>query len=134
MGDDYKEFVYAPDDTPTVQGIEFVYKIRITDCKDNIVSKDELASFQADTWKISYSEEVIPSETEEVDNALVQCWRHKKKLEKPKAVLWVIGRNDCFMHPHVAKALFVENGYDLYVLNYSSNGLCRKRGWVVSFT
>ena len=38
------------------------------------------------------------------------------------------------MHPHVAKALFIEKGYDLYVLNYSSNGVCRKRGWVVSFT
>ena len=27
----------------------------------------------------------------------------------------VMGRNDCFMHPHVAKALFTGRGYDLYV-------------------
>jgi hypothetical protein len=36
------------------------------------------------------------------------------------------------MHPNVAKSLFTERGYDLYVLNCSATGMCRKRGWVVS--
>jgi predicted alpha/beta hydrolase family esterase len=44
--------------------------------------------------------------------------------------MWFIGRNDCFMHPHVANDLFVGKGYDLYFFNYSCDGMTRKRGWV----
>lgn len=64
--------------------------------------------------------------------ALLQCWRDVRggRDRRRKAVLWVLGRNDCFMHPHVAAALFFAHGYDLYVLNYRMNGQCRKRGWV----
>lgn len=128
VGEDWKEFVYAPADTATVQGAELVYKIRITDCKDQISGKDALAKFLVSTKDLSYSEEVVEA-TFKMDNAVVQCWRHTKKPAS-KAVLWFLGRNDCFMHPHVAKTLFTDKGYDLYVLNYSSNGMCRKRGWL----
>ena len=31
-----------------------------------------------------------------------------------KALLWVIGRNDCFMHPHAGR-VFAELGFDLFV-------------------
>jgi hypothetical protein len=129
IGEDWKEFVHSPEESVAVQGVEFVYQIRVTDCKEKILGKDALANFLVDTKTISYSEEVIKGE-KKMDNALVQCWRHKKPASK--AVLWVLGRNDCFMHPHVGKTLFTEKGYDLYVLNYSCNGMTRKRGWVVS--
>ena len=129
IGEDWKEFVHSPEESKTVKGLEFVYKIRVTGCEDKISDKDTLANFLTDTDSISYSEEVIEGASQ-TDNALVQCWRHKKLASK--AVLWVLGRNDCFMHADVAKTLFTDKGYDLYVLNYSSVGLCRKRGWLVS--
>lgn len=129
IGEDWKEFIHSPEESVTVQDVELVIKIRVTDCKDKISGKDALAKFLVDTETISYSEEVIKAE-KKMDNALVQCWRHKKPASK--AVLWLIGRNDCFMHPHVGKTLFTEKGYDLYVINYSCGGMCRKRGWVVS--
>jgi len=76
----------------------------------------------------------VDSETPD-DMALLQCWKHKDEGACNGAVLWVLGRNDCFMHPHVARALFwnptnSEKRYDLYVLNYSMNGCCRRQGWV----
>jgi len=124
----WKEYVYTPpEDARFAKGVEFVYKLRITDCAEKLVSKETLASFLADTQTISYSEEVIVGESEK-DNALLQCWRHKKTAKK--AVLWFLGRNDCFMHPHAAKPLFLDQGYDLYLLNYSCDGMCRKRGWL----
>ena len=128
-GEDWKDFVYTPEDTKHVKDVEFLYKIRVTNGEDKISDRDDLGRFLVDTESISYSEEVIKGE-EKVDNALLQCWRQKEPASK--AVLWILGRNDCFMHPNVAKELFTEKGYDLYVLNYSANGMCRKRGWVVS--
>lgn len=44
-----------------------------------------------------------------------------------KAVLWLPGRCDSFYHPHVGK-VFAANGFDLYVLSYRRNGVCRKFG------
>jgi len=140
-GDDgdagWKEFVVdadSPNETQTFDGLEFVFKIRVTACTDLMSSKTDLSDFYQDTDGITYSEEVIRGEDkqDDIDNALLQCWRHNKTSSR--AVLWFLGRNDCFMHPHVAKALFVENGYDVYVLNYSCVGLCRKRGWVVRYS
>jgi hypothetical protein len=128
-GEDWKDFVYTPEDSKHVKDVELLYKIRVTNCEDKISGRDDLGSFLVDTESISYSEEVIKGE-EKVDNALLQCWRQKEPASK--AVLWILGRNDCFMHPNIAKELFTEKGYDLYVLNYSANGMCRKRGWVVS--
>jgi len=128
VGEGWKEFVHTPEESSSVKGVEFVYKIKVTDGKDRINKKEDLAKFLADTATLSYSEEVIEGEIE-ADNALLQCWRHKKPSSK--AVFWFIGRNDCFMHPHVANGLWLEKGYDMYVLNYSSNGMCRKRGWCV---
>lgn len=60
-------------------------------------------------------------------HAILQCWVH---ANSNKAVLWILGRNNCFMHPHVAKALFWSQGYDIFVLNYKMNGCCCKRGFV----
>ena len=107
--------------------LEFVFKVRITDGTDRIVSKETLDVFCDDSEVIDYTEEIFKAKME-VDNALLQCWRHKEKTKQ--AVLWIIGRNDCFMHPHVAQRLFLDNGYDLYVLNYRANGATRRRGWV----
>ncbi len=125
----WKEFVHSIEDTKTSKGVEFVYRILVTECADKISDKKALSEMLSDTDSVSYTQEIITGATE-VENALVQCWRQKKPASK--AVLWVLGRNDCFMHPHVAKPLFLDKGYDLYVLNYSSNGMCRKRGWMVS--
>lgn len=127
IGEDWKEIVYTPEDSVSVQSVKFVYRVKITECKDKISSKSDLANFLVSTKSLSYSEKVIDG-TVKTENALVQCWKHNKPSSK--AVLWLLGRNDCFMHPHVGKTLFTDKGYDLYVLNYSAVGMCRKRGWV----
>jgi len=132
LGEDWKEFVHTPKDTRGVFGVEFVYKMRLSECTDRTVDKETMAAFLADTETVSYSEEVIEDGDNDItNNAVLQCWRHKGSSDADsKAVLWLPGRNDCFMHPHVAGPLFVEKGYDVYVLNYSAIGMCRKRGFV----
>ena len=60
--------------------------------------------------------------------SLLMKWTHKTPSKK--VALWFLGRNDCFMHTHVAKALFFDAGIDLFVLNYHENGKCRRNGWV----
>jgi len=129
-GGAWKEFVVgaeAAEKSVNFNDLEFIFKIRVTECTDMISSKEDLLKFCTSGKIIDYSEEVIEGEIE-ADNALLQCWRQKGSSSS--AVLWVLGRNDCFMHPHVAQELFIDKGYDFYVLNYSCNGLCRKRGWL----
>ena len=130
-GSDWTELVLdAPEGgSNKFNGLELVLRLRISDCTDTYLSTDEILEFQKSTSTIEYSEKVIEGEEKEI-NSLLQCWRHKKTANK--AVLWFIGRNDCFMHIKVAKALFLDKGYDLYVLNWSWNGHCRAKGWVVS--
>ena len=134
-GSDWTDFVLdAPDTNDGSEkfgGLELVLKLRVTGCEDTYLSRDELMNFQKSTSTISYSEVVQEGEEEQL-NSLVQCWRHKKTASK--AVLWLIGRNDCFMHVKVATKLFLDKGYDLYVLNWSCNGHCRKKGWLVSIS
>lgn len=130
--DGWKEFVIdakSLNDGQHFEGLEFVFKLRVSECADKISSKADLIEFCKSSAEIDYSEKEIITGNEK-DNALLQCWRQKGSESSSKAVLWVLGRNDCFMHPHVAKALFINKGYDIYVLNYSCDGLCRKRGWV----
>jgi alpha-beta hydrolase superfamily lysophospholipase len=119
------------------------FSIMVTDPKDRIVSAADMkAMYQqhahsTPTSKNSnhdgyvYSERILrdPHEEckEESGHAVVQTWKH---VDSTKAVLWVLGRNDCFMHPHVAQKLFWSQGYDLYVLNYKMNGQCRQKGFV----
>jgi alpha-beta hydrolase superfamily lysophospholipase len=109
------------------------FKLMVTDGSDRVVTPammgQMMGTHQHDDG-YEYSEVVLKDRKEEDkdgSNALVQCW---KKKSNTRAVLWVLGRNDCFMHPHVARKLFFQNGYDLYVLNYKLNGMCRSRGWV----
>ena len=129
-GTGWKEFVIT-EENDTFEGMELIIKVKVTKGLTKIVSKEDLSSFLQNSPKLTYTEEVVEAK-EDVDKAIVQCWRQKQPTNK--AVLWVMGRNDCFMHPHVAEALFTGRGYDLYVLNYSCDGICRKRGWVVSWT
>ncbi len=89
-GEDWKDFVYKPEDSKHVKDVEFLYKIRVTNCEDKISGRDDLGSFLVDTESISYSEEVIKDE-EKVDNALLQCCRQKEPASK--AVKWILGRN-----------------------------------------
>ena len=128
FGEDWKEFTHTPDEEHGTN-VEFVYKIRITDCAERIVSKEDLASFLKSTDTIDYAETVIEAD-EDIKKAVLQSWKHKEPAKK--AVLWHLGRNDCFMHPHVATPLFLEQGYDIYLLNYSCDGLCARYGFVVS--
>lgn len=110
--------------------LRLLFELKVTSCTEKIVSKKDIQDICNDTKTHSYTEEVLG---EGDDRALLQYWQKKEvnKKESKKAVFWIIGRNDCFMHPHVAKELFFCQGYDLYVLNWTSNGMCRKRGWVV---
>lgn len=128
-GTDWTEITLdAPKDSKEkFDGLELVLKLRITGCEDSFLSVDDLMNFQKSTGTISYSEVVQEGEEEQL-NSLVQCWRHKEKAKK--ALLWILGRNDCFMHVEVAKKLFLDRGYDIYVLNWSCNGHCRKKGWI----
>jgi len=114
---------------PDYANVTFEFNIMVTSGSDRIVSKiDTEFIYTLLAPGYEYSEEVLPDETQSPDdNALLQCWRSPNST---KAVLWVIGRNDCFMHPHVAKRLFLDHNFDLYVLNYKMNGHCRKKGWV----
>lgn len=125
-GTGWKEFVMT-EESDSFEGMELIIKVKVTKGLTKIVSKEDLSSFLRNSDKLTYTEEVIEAK-EDVNKAIVQCWRHRQPTNK--AVLWVMGRNDCFMHPHVAEALFTGRGYDLYVLNYSCDGICRKRGWV----
>lgn len=133
-GGDWTEIVLdAPEDDEEgldkFEGLELVLKLKVSDSTDKFQTKKDWKNFHKSTDTITYSEEVQTMEAESEEfNSLVQCWRHKVKAKR--AVLWLIGRNDCFMHVHVAKKLFLDNGYDLYVLNYSCNGHCRKMGWI----
>ena len=116
--------------------LELTYHLKLVKGTDRVVSEDETSQMLKDSSDMEYTETVIaPPGTTDAgeDNALLQCWKHKEG--NSAAVLWVLGRNDCFMHPHVAKQLFwdttgKQQKYDLYVLNYSMNGCCRQQGWV----
>jgi alpha-beta hydrolase superfamily lysophospholipase len=115
-----------------VANMVLVFRIMVTNASDQMVNKETSRAFQqTSTSGYVYTEEVLPDETtgDDTDNALLQCWRLPDITDTPKkAVLWILGRNDVFMHPHVASRLF--KGHDLYVLNYKQNGHTRKRGWV----
>jgi hypothetical protein len=113
--------------------LDFMFRVMVTDCSDRIVSQKEMEDMCVDTDQLTYTEVVVPDDDtdDQEDNTLLQCWRHTTSSRATdKAVFWVLGRNDAFMHPHVAKRLFLDNGFDLYVLNYKQTGHCRKRGWV----
>lgn len=129
VGPNWKTYTIQPhaQEKYKMDGLEFVFKMRVSACTDKISSKEDLANFLQDTDTVTYTEEVITA-AEKHDYSLVQCCHHKEASSK--AVLWLLGRNDCFMHPHVAKPLFLDKGYDLFVLNYSMDGMRRKRGWV----
>jgi len=119
-----------PEEKKQFGNLRLLLELKVTSGTDKIVSKKDIQDICKDTKTHNYTEEVLKGDDKEPDdNALLQCWQHKQGAKK--AVLWIIGRNDCFMHPHVAKELFFCQGYDLYVLNWSSNGMCRKRGWMV---
>jgi hypothetical protein len=111
-----------------------VFRIMVTSTSDQMVNKETSRAFQRTSKHgYVYTEVVLPDEMtgDDNDSALLQCWRlpanNNSEIPK-KAVLWILGRNDVFMHSHVASRLF--KGHDLYVLNYKQNGHTRKRGWV----
>lgn len=102
--------------------LELVVAINISD--DWVVPAQDIAALTESNDDTVYQEFVI--EAEEVpDNALLQSCKCEADS---KAVLWILGRNDVFMHPHVKERLFPD--YFVYVLNYSMNGACRSKGWV----
>ena len=128
----YTKFVRHHADDPD---LELVFSIKVTE--NWLVTPEDTAALRGDTEQLAYTEQVLSSVDSETpdDMALLQCWKHKEEGACNGAVLWILGRNDCFMHPHVARALFwnpsnSEKRYDLYVLNYSMNGCCRRQGWV----
>ena len=122
---EWTEYIIKPDNTvDEEEAMELVVSLKIT--TDWLVSPQTTAALRQSNEQVQYSEHIL-SATDKTpdDNALLQCW---KKQDSKSAVLWILGRNDCFMHPHVTETLF-EN-YDIYVLNYSMNGACRQQGWV----
>lgn len=134
---------YELQDTTTSQRIQHAameFSIMVTETSDRMVSAEDLqavmmteaTSRDDEEDRHVYVEHVLKHEAMEDEetspgNAVLQSWTHPAST---KACLWVLGRNDCFMHPHVAQALFWSQGYDLYVVNYKMNGACRKLGFV----
>lgn len=113
-----------------IQHAALEFSIMITDCSDRIVSPHdmEIAYSSENNDGYVYSQVILRDESSSSNShAVLQCWKHPNST---KAVLWILGRNDCFMHPHVARPLFWSQGYDLFVLNYKMNGICRKSGFV----
>jgi len=134
-GSGWKEYIRDGTDEgeyPNFDGLELKFRLKVTAGTEKIVSKEDMEDFCKDSLTIKYTEKVLEGEDKEApeDNGLLQCWQHRVKRRGSKAVLWFLGRNDCFMHPHVAKELFLDQGYDVYVLNWSCVGMCRLRGWV----
>eukprot|EP00977_Amphora_coffeiformis_P005443 scaffold1162_cov170-Amphora_coffeaeformis.AAC.1 len=127
----WKTYIKRRDDAPSndsrTEHAALEFSIMVTSCSERIASKEDVETI-CDGTGHEYSQVVLPDETEAPqDNALLQCWKHP---DSTRAVLWILGRNDCFMHPHVARELFLTQGYDMFVLNYKMNGACRKAGWV----
>lgn len=122
---EWTKFSIVPDN---LKDVSLEFYVMVTDGAEKIVSEGDTEAVHGEFDGYSYSKQVIPDESErEDDNAVLECW---KKDGNTKAVFWVLGRNDCFMHPHVAKRLFFDHGYDLFVLNYKLNGICRQSGFV----
>lgn len=125
----------GPDDGDWVQftteetsnNMELHFRVRIA--SKQITSKKDFESIYKDK-NLAYEEiELKDKKTGlQSDSALLQAWRHKKGSKK--AILWILGRNDGFMHSHVFYRLLNEPKYDLYVLNYRSSARCLRKGWV----
>ena len=125
----------GPDDADWLQlsaedsanNLELSFRVRVAS-KPN-VSKSEFDSIYEDK-NLTYEEvELKDDETgKQSDSALLQCFRHKSGSKK--AILWILGRNDGFMHSHVFYGLLNEPKFDLYVLNYRSSARCLQKGWV----
>jgi len=133
----WKTYIKTPEETSSrTENTALEFSILMTDTQDRIVSEEDMKavyntnpSNRNANGGYVYKEYILGDMKEEHEDghAVLQSWKH---VNSTKAVLWILGRNDCFMHPHVAKKLFWNQGYDLYVLNYKMNGLCRPRGYV----
>ena len=110
-------------------GLYLSYSIRIA--TKRIVSKKDFDHIFYEDPNLSYDHKVLREEgsTDPSEWAWLQAFKHKKASTR-KAVLWIPGRNDGFMHPHIYYRLFNDSKYDLYVLNYRSTAQCLNRGWV----
>jgi len=91
------------------------FRCRTSAAEDKIVSKADVAAFPL--------EEVVLDPSSPVGGAL----QTRVEEANTKAVFWVLGRNDVFMHPHLGK-LFASMGFDIYILNYLNTGICRRLG------
>lgn len=125
----------GPDDADWLQFTKedkvskMVFKFRVRIASKPIQSKEDFESIYNDP-NLKYEEiELTDDKTKrQEDSALLQAFRHKKGSKK--AMLWILGRNDGFMHSHVFYRLLNEPKYDLYVLNYRSSARCIRKGWV----
>lgn len=153
IGDGYVEYrrlSEVPSHYYEMENAEFIFKIKIEEATNRIVEKQELLDV---TYNISnskyarsgveYDETVLYLNKtgslhefqQGLDKALVQSWRHVDGTKLEGAILWVIGRTDCFMHSHVVERLFFGPDsyfkFDVYVLNWRLNGLAAvHRGWL----
>jgi len=140
-GDGYVQFIRKSETKPeysVMTEAEILFKVKVTEGSDRVSTKSDLIDSMIDiNGTIDYGENVL--ELSGGDRALLQSWRHTGGQRVDGAVLWLLGRNDCYMHPHVLKDLFLVNNeldddegprFDVYVLNWRENGLARHRGWV----
>eukprot|EP01063_Lacrimia_lanifica_P040623 TRINITY_DN928_c0_g1_i6.p1 TRINITY_DN928_c0_g1~~TRINITY_DN928_c0_g1_i6.p1 ORF type:complete len:635 (+),score=169.67 TRINITY_DN928_c0_g1_i6:68-1972(+) len=134
-------------DSKVRAGSGLVFRLMVTDNSAPLVSEreyDEMTySIAEGPFKtVKYEEHVLELTNGEEhawqngkDRAVVQTWRHTDvdAAGLDGALVWVIGKADAFMHPHVFKKLFMGPNaafkYDVYLLNWRLNGLCLFRGF-----
>lgn len=92
---------------------EIVVKAKVRAFEDKIVSAADLAAFALEPEIIALAGG---------DFAMLE---RRTDPSHDKALLWLPGRNDYFLHPHVGRAL-ADESYDVYVLSYRHMGACRR--------
>ena len=147
---EYQRSTQVPSDYEETQNAQLVFRIKIEEMTKKIVEVNDLlaATYNIGSTSkyagVQYDETVLDlSQTgalehnynSGMDKALVQSWRHVDGTQVQGAVLWLIGRNDCFMHTHVTDKLFFGSDsahkFDVYVLSWRNNGMAAvHRGWL----
>lgn len=140
VGEDYVEYTRSSTTSSRLDPVEVVFRLKVTRNTDTYVSEQDLLDMTTnfDSTKypgIEYKETEF-NLTQNTgtynfqrggDKFLLQSWKHTDASQVQGAVLWVIGRTDSFMHPHVVETLFFGSTstykMDLYVVNWRLNGL-----------
>ena len=103
------------------------FRYRTSAAEDKIVSRAEMDAFAFEERVLELTKST-PTAGGGAPKAVLQ---YRVSPGRNKALLWLHGRCDAFMHPHVGK-VFEAAGFDIFVLNTRNSGACVKRGHLES--